>query len=138
MRIFLCSCLLASLSCAQIKASPSTFSFSKPSRSMRPKFFCPLRQEVSADLKIMCLISFNLPGFSGLPSSTQLFLLSPPFHCLVVKPKTSVFTLHLSKVVLIMSAHMAATVIDLPRIEPELSTKIDTAVSLKSVSFSTL
>ena len=37
-----------------------------------------------------------------------------------------------------MSAHIAATVIDLPRIEPELSTKIDTAVSLKSVSFSTL
>ena len=86
----------------------------------------------------MCLISFNLPGFSGLPSSIHSFLLSPPFHCLVVKPSTSVLTLHLSKVVLMISAHIAATVIDLPLIDPELSTRIDTLVSLNSVSFSTL
>ena len=137
-KIFLCSCRLASLSCAQIKASPSTFSFKRPSRSMRPKFFCPLLQGVSADLNIICLMSFSLPGLSGLPSSIHFFLLSPPFHCFVVKPKTSVFTLHLSKVVLIISAHIAATVMDLPLIEPELSTSIETEVSLKSVSFSTL
>ena len=121
-----------------MRASPSTFSFRRPSLNISPKFFCPLLHGVSADLKMICLMSFNLPGFSGLPSSIHIFLLSPPFHCLVVKPRTSVFTLQRSNVVLIMSAQIAATVIDLPLIDPELSTKIETLVSLNSISFSTL
>ena len=93
---------------------------------------------MSADLNMICLISLSLPGFSGLPSSIHIFRLSPPFHCLVVNPRTSVFTLQRSRVVLIMSAHIAATVIDLPLMEPELSTRIETLVSLNSVSFSIL
>ena len=37
-----------------------------------------------------------------------------------------------------ISAHIAAVVIDLPLIDPELSTKIETRVSLNSESFSIL
>ena len=47
-------------------------------------------------------------------------------------------TEHLSKVLANISAHIAATEIGLPLIDPELSIKIVTKVSLKSVSFSFL
>ena len=46
--------------------------------------------------------------------------------------------LHLSKVDPIMSAEIAAVVIDRPLIEPELSTNMVRTVSLKEVSFSVL
>ena len=138
MRIFLCSGLFINLEDAHKRASPSTFSLRRPSRSIRPKFFFALRQARSAGLNIICLRSFSLPGELGFPHSTQSFLLSPPFQCFVVKPKISVLILHLSKVDPIISADIAAVVIDLPRIDPELSTNIVKTVSLKEVSFSVL
>ena len=86
----------------------------------------------------MCLKSFKRPGLGILPCSNHNFLESPPFQCLVVNPRISVFMLHLSSVLPMISAHMAAVVIDLPLIDPELSTKIETRVSLNSESFSIL
>ena len=73
-----------------------------------------------------------------MPHSTHNLRLSPPFQCFVVKPKISVFILHLSNVAPMISAEIAAVVIDLPLIEPELSTRIVTTVSLNFVSFSCL
>ena len=55
-----------------------------------------------------------------------------------MKPRISVFILHLSRVEPIISADIAAVVIDLPRMEPELSTNMVSTVSLKEVSFSVL
>ena len=87
---------------------------------------------------MMCLKSFNLPGDGGLLFCIQLSLLFPPFQALVVKPSISTFTPHFSRVRARISALIAATVIGLPRIDPELSISNDTTVSLKSVSFSFL
>ena len=56
----------------------------------------------------------------------------------MVKPKISTLTEHLSKVLDKMSAQIAAIVIGLPLIEPELSINKVTMVSLKSRSFSFL
>ena len=56
----------------------------------------------------------------------------------MVKPNISTLTEHLSKVLERMSAQIAATDIGLPLIEPELSIKIVTKVSLNSISFSFL
>ena len=56
----------------------------------------------------------------------------------MVKPKTSVLTEHLSSVLAKISAHIAAIVIGLPLIEPELSINNDTTVSRNSISFSIL
>ena len=86
----------------------------------------------------MCLISFNLPGLDRFPFIIHNFLESPPFQCLVVKPNISVFTWHLSRVLPMISAHIAAKLIDLPRIDPELSINKVTMVSLKSFSVSCL
>ena len=80
----------------------------------------------------------SLPGELGLSFFIQSSLLDPPFQCLVVKPKISTFTEHLSNVLDKISAHIAATEIGLPLIEPELSINIVTKVSLNSVSFSFL
>ena len=65
----------------------------------------------------------------------QALYLEPPFQCFVVKPNTSTFTEHRSKVFERISAHIDATEIGLPLIDPELSIKIVTKVSLNSVSF---
>ena len=86
----------------------------------------------------MCLKSFNLPGLFALPSCCHFSLVWPPFHALVVKPNTSTFTAHLSNVLDKISAESAAIVIGLPLIEPELSIKSVTTVSLKLTSVSTL
>ena len=86
----------------------------------------------------MCLRSLRRPGRGTLPWFIQSFLASPPFQCLVVKPNISVLMLHLSSVLPMMSAHIAASVIDLPLIEPELSINIETTVSLKFISDSCL
>src|SRR5210317_1022967 len=86
----------------------------------------------------MCLKSFNLPGVLGLEFLFQSSLLCPPFQFFVVNPKISTFTEHLSKVLDNISAHIAAIVIGRPLIEPELSIKSVTTVSLKSKSFSFL
>ena len=86
----------------------------------------------------MCLKSFNLPGVLDFPSLFHNSLLLPPFQFLVVKPKISTFTEHRSKVLDKISAHIAAIVIGLPLIEPELSINKVTIVSLKSNSFSLL
>ena len=85
-------------------------------------------------------IKENYPGADKIIQSTNMMdlrnkLLKEDPSLLV---KISVFTLQRSNVVLIMSAQIAATVIDLPLIDPELSTKIETLVSLNSISFSTL
>ena len=56
----------------------------------------------------------------------------------MVKPKISTLTAHLSKVLDNISAQIAAIVIGLPLIEPELSISKVTIVSLKSKSFSFL
>ena len=56
----------------------------------------------------------------------------------LVNPKISTLTEHLSSVLDKISAHIAATEIGLPLIDPELSIKIVTRVSLNSVSFSFL
>ena len=138
MSIFLCSGLFINLEEAHRRASPSTFSLSRPSRSIKPRFFLALLQARSAGLNIICLKSLSLPGELGFPHSTQSFLESPPFQCFVVKPSISVLILHLSKVDPIISADIAAVVIDLPLIDPELSTNIVNTVSLKDVSFSVL
>ena len=69
---------------------------------------------------------------------THFSLLEPPFQCFVVKPRTSTLTEHLSKVLAKISAQTAATEIGFPLIEPELSIRIVTKVSLNSVSFSFL
>ena len=86
----------------------------------------------------MCRKSFNLPGFFGFPFLFQFSLESPPFQFFVVKPSISTLTAHLSKVLERMSAHIAAIVIGLPLIDPELSIKRVTTVSLNSKSFSFL
>ena len=86
----------------------------------------------------MCLKSFSLPGLEGLPFFIQFSLDFPPFQALVVNPKISDFIRHLSKVLANISEHNAATVIGLPLIDPELSIKSDTMVSLNSISLSTL
>ena len=80
----------------------------------------------------------SLPGFFILPDLFHSSLLKPPFQFFVVKPKISTLTEHLSKVLDNISAHNAAIVIGLPLIEPELSIKRVTTVSLKSKSFSFL
>ena len=54
----------------------------------------------------------------------------------VVKPNISTLTEHRSKVLDKISAHIAAIVIGLPLIDPELSINKVTTVSLKSRSFS--
>ena len=87
---------------------------------------------------MICLKSFKRPGFFGLLLLFQCSLLFPPFQFLVVKPKISTLTEHLSKVLERISAHKAAIVIGLPLIEPELSINNVTTVSLKSKSFSFL
>ena len=86
----------------------------------------------------MCLKSFNLPGVFGLPSLFQNSLLFPPFQFFVVKPNISTLTEHLSKVHDKISAQIAAIVIGRPLMDPELSIKRVTTVSLKSKSFSFL
>ena len=87
---------------------------------------------------MICLRSFSLPGSFVFPDLFHSSLLRPPFQFFVVKPKISTFTEHLSSVLDNISAHKAAIVIGLPRIEPELSIKSVTTVSLKSKSFSFL
>ena len=82
--------------------------------------------------------SFSLPGFLGLLFLFHSSLLFPPFQFLVVKPSISTFTEHLSNVLDNISAHIAAIVIGLPLILPELSIRSVTTVSLKSKSFSFL
>ena len=114
------------------------FSFKRPSLSIRPRFLLDLLQGSSAVLYIICLKSFNLPGAGNLPSSSHFSLDLPPFHALVVKPSISVFTAHLSRVLARISPHIAAIVIGLPLIEPELSINKETIVSLNSISFSIL
>ena len=74
----------------------------------------------------MCLTSLSLPGFEGFPFLIHFSLDFPPFQAFVVKPRISVFIKHLSKVRAKISEHKAATVIGLPRIEPELSINKDT------------
>ena len=56
----------------------------------------------------------------------------------MVKPNISTLTAHLSNVLDRISAHIAAMVIGLPLIEPELSINKVTIVSLKSKFFSFL
>ena len=136
--IFLCSCLFWSLSNAHSSASPSIFSFNIPSFIIRPKFRFDLLQGASADLYIMCLRSFNLPGRIGFPESVHNSRDCPPFQALVVKPRTSAFTPHRSRVLVNISAQVAATIIGRPLIDPELSISNVTTVSLKSVSLSIL
>ena len=80
----------------------------------------------------------SLPGVFNFPSLFHNSLLLPPFQFLVVKPNISTFTEHLSNVLDKISAQMAAIVIGLPLIEPELSINNVTTVSLKSKSFSFL
>src|SRR5210317_1669950 len=87
---------------------------------------------------MMCLKSFSLPGVLGLSCLFQNSLLWPPFQFFVVKPKISTLTEHLSKVLDKMSAQIAAIVMGLPLIDPELSINRVTIVSLKSKSFSFL
>ena len=86
----------------------------------------------------MCLKSFNLPGLEGFPFLIHFSLDLPPFQALVVKPNISDFIKHLSRVFANISEQRAATVIGLPLIDPELSIKRETIVSLNSISFSTL
>ena len=83
-------------------------------------------------------MSLSLPGETGLPLVNHNFFDSPPFQFLVVNPNTSVFIEHLSKVLPIISAQIAAKLIDLPRIDPELSIKRLTTVFLNSLSVSSL
>ena len=137
-KIFLCSCLGNNLLNDHKSASPSIFSFSSPSLSITPKFFLERLKGSSADLKIICLRSFNRPGLALLPWLIHNFLASPPFQCFVVNPRISVLILHLSRVLPMISPQIAARVIDLPRIEPELSIKSVTTVSLNSFSDSSL
>ena len=82
----------------------------------------------------MCLKSFNLPGVLGFDSLFQSSLLCPPFQFFVVKPKISTLTEHLSSVLDNMSAQIAAIVIGLPLIDPELSINKDGGV-LEFVDF---
>jgi hypothetical protein len=56
----------------------------------------------------------------------------------VVKPRISVLTPQRSSVRAMMSAQIAAIEMGRPRIDPELSIRSVTTVSLKSVSRSTL
>ena len=86
----------------------------------------------------MCLKSLSLPGKLGFSFFIHFSLEEPPFQCLVVKPNISTFTEHLSKVLDKISAQIAATEIGLPLIDPELSIRIVTKVSLNSISFSFL
>ena len=86
----------------------------------------------------MCLKSFNLPGFEGFPFFIQFSLDFPPFQALVVNPRIYDFIRHLSRVFARISEHKAATVIGLPLIDPELSIKSETIVSLNSTSLSIL
>ena len=86
----------------------------------------------------MCLKSFNLPGLAGLLLKFHFSLLFPPFQFFVVNPKISTLTEHLSSVLDKISAQIAATDIGLPLIEPELSMRRVTTVSLNSVCFSFL
>ena len=86
----------------------------------------------------MCLRSFNLPGFAGLFFKVHFSLLFPPFQFFVVNPKISTLTEHLYKVLDKISAQIAATEIGLPRMDPELSIRRVTIVSLNSISFSIL
>ena len=79
--------------------------------------------------------------FSEILQEMDIFqnsLLLPPFQFLVVNPRISTLTEHLSKVLDKISAQIAAIVIGLPLIDPELSIKRVTTVSLKSKSFSFL
>ena len=86
----------------------------------------------------MCLKSLSLPGKLGLLFFIHFSLDDPPFQCFVVNPKISTLTKHLSNVLERISAQIAATEIGLPLIDPELSIKIVTKVSLNSISFSFL
>ena len=61
---------------------------------------------------MMCLKSFNLPGVLGLEFLFHNSLLWPPFQFLVVKPKISTLTEHLSSVLDNISAQIAAIVIN--------------------------
>src|SRR5258705_504166 len=83
------------------------------------------------------LVSLLLDN-SGLPSLSQRSRALPPFQARVVKASTSTLTAQRSSVRARMSAHMAATMIGRPRIEPELSNSNETTVSRKSISRSIL
>ncbi len=82
--------------------------------------------------------SLSRPGFCGLFSLSHFSRDWPPFQARVVKPRISTFTPQRSKVRARISAHMAATIIGRPRIDPELSRSRVTTVSRKSVSRSAL
>ena len=74
----------------------------------------------------------------GLLFKFHFSLLCPPFQFFVVNPKISTLTAQRSNVLDNISAQIAAIVIGLPRIEPELSISKVTTVSLNSVFFSFL
>ena len=114
------------------------FSFKSPSFIIRPRFSFALLQGSSAFLYIMCLRSLSRPGFFGRPCANHFSLDCPPFHALVVNPRISHLTLHLSKVLASISVDIAAIDIGLPRIDPELSINKETIVSLKFVLLSCL
>src|SRR5437870_8281027 len=78
---------------------------------------------------MMCRRSLSRPGFGGFPAASHASRDCPPFHARVVKPRISTLTPHRSSVRARISAHVAATVIGRPRIEPELSSKRVTTVS---------
>ena len=87
---------------------------------------------------MMCRRSFSRPGAAGLPAFSQSSRELPPFQARVVKPSTSVLTPQRSSVRARMSAQTAATMIGLPRMDPELSMRMLTTVSRNSVSSSSL
>ena len=86
----------------------------------------------------MWRISFKRPGCAGLPCCNHNSRDWPPRQARVVKPRISTLTVHRSRVRPRISAHMAAMVIERPRMEPELSMSRDTTVSLNFISFSCL
>jgi len=86
----------------------------------------------------MCRRSLSRPGDGGRPSDSHCSRLCPPFQARVVKPRISLATPQRSSVRARTSAHMAAMEIGRPRIEPELSIRSETIVSLNSVSRSIL
>ena len=123
---------------AHSSASPSIFSLSRPSRIIRPRLRLARRHGISAPLYMMWRKSFSRPGAMGFPAAIQSWKDFPPFQARVVKPRISAFTPQRSSVRAIISAVTAATMMGRPRIEPELSIRIVTMVSRKSVSFSSL
>src|ERR1700732_3188696 len=82
--------------------------------------------------------SLRRPGLPGLFAASHASRDWPPFQARVVKPRISTFTPQRSSVRAKISAHVAATVMGRPRIEPELSSRSVTTVSRKLVSFSRL